>query len=171
MVIKLENKQSIGIPGVRTGEDIFPTAGAVPPSGPAPMAAGDFQDLSDYRTNLIKSPVGYFWCYTHLQNLPIEKQSIDKRYCQRCYEVLADEADDLRATGHLRRQWWVPQGAIGSSKATAQVSECSHDVSVTTEKCLFCGKELTKRRKTKLFCNATCRVRYSRQPKVEDTKK
>ena len=108
--------------------------------------------------------VGYFWCYTHLQNLPIEKQSIDKRYCQRCYEVLADEADDLRATGHLRRQWWLPQGAIGSSKATAQVSEC-HDVSVTTEKCLFCGKELTKRRKTKLFCGAVCRVRYSRQQK------
>jgi hypothetical protein len=72
------------------------------------MAAGDFQDLSDSQKNLIKSPAGMFWCYCHLQDLPIEKQSIDKRYCQQCYEVLADEAKGYRAAGGTRTPWWHP---------------------------------------------------------------
>ena len=76
----------------------LPKAGAVPPTVPADgsnFEAGQFQDLRD-TDNLIKSKPGMFWCYTHMTDLPTEKQSIDKRYCQRCYEVLADEADDSR---------------------------------------------------------------------------
>jgi hypothetical protein len=155
MVIKLENKQSIGIPGVRTGEDIFPTAGAVPPTAPAPIA-------------------GMFWCYTHMTDLPMKKQSIDKRYCQQCYENLVKEANDMKATGNHHKPWWVPCNHQPIGKRTVQVRgqlTQTQTVSVTTGNCLFCGAELTKRRKSKLFCNATCRVRYSRQPKVEDTKK
>jgi ribosomal protein L37AE/L43A len=158
-----------GITGFSQGAVGISQVSAAPgETGAAPMAAGDFQDLSDSQKNLIKSPAGMFWCYCHLQDLPIEKQSVDKRFCTRCYEVLADEADDMKAVGNRRRPWWVPcnRQPIGQVPVMVlgQVAQ-TQTVSVTPQNCLFCGKELTKRRKSKLFCGATCRVRYSRQQK------
>ena len=32
-----------------------------------------------------------FWCKTHLEDLPVSKQSPDNRYCQDCYDVLSEE--------------------------------------------------------------------------------
>ena len=159
-----------GINGVKADDigiaSYKPAAGSAPAA--APMA-GHFQDLSDSKKNLIKSPDGLFWCYCHLQDLPVEKQSVDKRFCTKCYEVLADEADDMKAVGNRRRPWWVPfsRQPIGQVPVMVlgQVAQ-TQTVSVTPENCLFCGKELMKRRKSKLFCGGVCRVRYSRQPKA-----
>ena len=158
-----------GITGgsVLPAADISLSAAPVLPTGAAPIA-GQYQDLSDTKKLILVKP-GYFWCYTHLQDLPLEKQSIDKRYCQQCYEILVKEADDMKATGNRRKAWWVPCNHATGIKHDAEVQgqpTHSHDVSVTTGNCLFCGAELTKRRKSKLFCNATCRVRYSRQQKA-----
>ena len=33
-----------------------------------------------------------FWCKTHLEDLPISKQSPDNRYYQDCYALLLEEA-------------------------------------------------------------------------------
>jgi hypothetical protein len=49
------------------------------------LAVGQFQDLRD-TGNLIKSKSGMFWCYTHLHDFPLEKQSPDPRYCKNCYQ-------------------------------------------------------------------------------------
>ena len=99
-----------GINGSEQPDDIgiASTKSAPVSPGAAPMAAGDFQDLSDSQNNLIKSPAGMFWCYCHLQDLPVEKQSIDKRFCTRCYEILVDEAKGYRAAGGTRTPWWHP---------------------------------------------------------------
>ena len=103
-----------------------------------------------------------------MTDLPTEKQSIDKRYCQQCYEILAKEADDMKAAGNRRKPWWVPCSRQPIGQVPVMVLgqvEQTQTVSVTPENCLFCGKELMKRRKSKLFCGAVCRVRYSRQQK------
>ena len=146
MTIEIK-EQSIGITGVRSAADIFPKAGPVPPTGPAPMA-------------------GMFWCYTHMADLPTEKQSSDPRYCQQCYENLVKDADDMKAVGNYHKPWWIPCTRQPSGQDHVQVQgqvTQTPTVSVTPGNCLFCGKELTKRRKSKLFCGAVCRVRYSRQ--------
>jgi hypothetical protein len=140
-----------GISAARSGIGISQvSAGAVPPTAPAPMA-------------------GFFWCFTHMADLPTEKQSSDPRYCRQCFENLVKEADDMKATGNRRKAWWTPCNLATTNKRRAvvlgQVTQIK-TVSVTPDKCLFCGKELTKQRKTKLFCGATCRVRYSRQSKA-----
>jgi hypothetical protein len=153
-----ENKQSIGISG-----------GSVPAVGINVPIARQFQNLSDSRENLIKSPDGFFWCYTHLETLPLAKQSMDPRYCQWCYEIQVKELADLKEAGDRHKHWWAVQDRRHGNDRIVLVQEQPthpHDVSVTTGNCLFCGAELTKRRKSKLFCNATCRVRYSRQQKA-----
>ena len=137
--------------------------------GPAPtkLTAGQFQDLRDTK-HLITSKPGMFWCYTHLQDLPVEKQSPDPRYCQQCYENLVKDADDMKAVGNYHKPWWIPCTRQPSGQDHVQVQgqvTQTPTVSVTPQNCLFCGKELTKRRKSKLFCGAVCRVRYSRQQK------
>jgi hypothetical protein len=81
-----------------------------PPTFGSNLAVGQFQDLRD-TGNLIKSKPVMFWCYTHLQDLPLEKQSPDPRYCKNCYQVLADESADMKAAGIRRKPWWMPNDA------------------------------------------------------------
>ena len=88
-----------GITGLAQPDDIHSCSeekagAAVEPSRPtSQLQVGQFQDLRDTH-HLIKSKSGMFWCYTHLQDLPVEKQSPDPRYCQKCFEVLSQEAKD-----------------------------------------------------------------------------
>ena len=44
-----------------------------------------------------------FWCKTHLEYLPISKQSTDGRYCQNCYDLLVEEAKL-----EPRKKKWMP---------------------------------------------------------------
>ena len=87
------------------------------------LPVGQFQDLSD-TTNLIASKPGMFWCYTHLQDLPLEKQSVDPRYCQQCFEVLSQEektpASELSWTQKKEGPWWLP-AIDGACKKTSDV--------------------------------------------------
>jgi len=116
-------------------------------------------------------PAGMFYCIIHMTDMPTEKQSIDKRYCQQCYETLAKEADDMKATGNRRKAWWTPCNLATGNKRRAvvlgQVTQIK-GLSVTPQNCIFCGKELTQRRKTKKFCNAACRVGANRQQTVQN---
>ena len=81
------------------------------PVAPAASMAGQFQNLSDSRKNLIKSPVGLFWCYIHLADLSFEKQSPDPRYCQECYKLLLREIEDMKSLGNHHKPWWIPKTA------------------------------------------------------------
>ena len=90
------------------------------PVTPAAPMAGQFQNLSNSMKNLIKSPVGLFWCYAHLQDLPLEKQSPDPRYCQKCFEVLSQEAKDTGVRHSKKAPWWLP-AVNGACKKTSDV--------------------------------------------------
>ena len=135
MTTTLEKTQlSFGISGSPKVADDIPSlmaAGLVTPP-PTKLPVGQYADLSDTK-NLVASKSGMFWCYTHLADLPLEKQSSDPRYCKECFEILKVEAADLRSTGHLRRQWWLPQTTKLSVKETAHVVE-RHDGNMSTVK-------------------------------------
>jgi hypothetical protein len=81
------------------------------PSSPV-VEINHYADLSD-TSHLIKSKEGMFYCYTHLGDLPLEKQSSDPRYCQQCYEVLKDEYRDMVKSHTRHRSWWVPVNSTG----------------------------------------------------------
>jgi hypothetical protein len=67
-----------------------------------------YADLSG-TDHLIKSKPDVFWCYSHLADLPLGKQSADDpRYCQDCYGMLMDEYWDMVKTRGKHRPWWVP---------------------------------------------------------------
>jgi hypothetical protein len=107
----------------------LPKTGAVPPTVPANgsnLAAGQFQELRD-TANLIKSKPGMFWCYTHLQDLPLEKQSPDPRYCQDCYALLLHEVDDMKSSGNHHKPWWIPKTA--NEKNVQAGEQLAHNMS------------------------------------------
>jgi hypothetical protein len=115
MTATLENQQFpfTGITGAFPAVGITPSsAGPDCSSGPAPikLTVGQFQGLRDSH-NLIKSKLGMFWCYTHLTDLPLEKQSPDPRYCQECYALLLHEVDDMKSSGNHHKPWWIPKPA------------------------------------------------------------
>jgi hypothetical protein len=89
--------------------------------GPAPtkLTAGQFQDLRDTK-HLITSKPGMFWCYTHLADLPLEKQAPDPRYCQECFEVLSQEAKDTGVRHSKKAPWWLP-AVSGACKKNSDV--------------------------------------------------
>lgn len=49
-----------------------------------------------------------FWCRIHLCMIPVEKKSHDPRYCQECYDFLAEEARMLAERGVTKRPAWIP---------------------------------------------------------------
>jgi hypothetical protein len=122
MTTKLENQQ-LTLSGI-TGGSVLPTAdislsaAPIPPTGGAPIA-GQYQDLSDTKKPILVKP-GYFWCYTHLQDLPLEKQSPDPRYCQECYQLLLHEVDDMKSSGNHHKPRWIPKS---TKEKTVQVVE------------------------------------------------
>jgi len=83
------------------------------------LSVGQFQDLRD-TSNLIKSKPGMFWCYTHLADLPLEKQSPDPRYCQECFELFLHEVDDMKSSGNHHKSWWMLRS---TREKTVQVVE------------------------------------------------
>jgi hypothetical protein len=64
-----------------------------------------YRDLSDL-DHLIASKAGYFWCYTHLADLPRKEQSPDPRYCRQCYAILQKAFSCLPATNQRRKICW-----------------------------------------------------------------
>jgi hypothetical protein len=65
-----------------------------------------YRDLSDL-DHLIPSKAGYFWCYTHLADLPLKEQSPDPRYCRQCYAILQKEGKETRRSKD--KIWWWPK--------------------------------------------------------------
>lgn len=84
----------------------LPLATAPGCAAPAP-AAGSYGDLRD-TNNLVRSKPGMFWCYCHLQDLPLTEQSADPRYCHQCLQVLQDEVKTLSSTHRKQQPWWLP---------------------------------------------------------------
>ncbi len=125
MTIELQNQSSSGITGgVTAVVDIKAHSHSEkPPELVIPAATqlpvGQFQDLSDTQ-HLIVSKPGMFWCYTHLQDLLLEKQSSDPRYCQQCFELLVQESKELSGTHRKQRPWWLP-AIDGMHKKTSDV--------------------------------------------------
>ena len=78
-------------------------------------------------SKLIKSKPGMFWCYTHMADLPLEKQSADPRYCQKCYELLTQEANGQKSSGIRRKPWWISK--TGSEKTVRAVEQHTHNLS------------------------------------------
>ncbi len=78
-------------------------------------AVEHYRNLSDL-DQLVASKPGMFWCYTHLLNIPLEKQSPDPRYCNTCHILLMGEYRDMVSVRGKRRSWWVP--VHGSSHQT-----------------------------------------------------
>jgi len=187
MTTTLQNQPSFGITGGHTpAVDILPNS---KPPEPVPPAAAQT-----------------FFCYGHLTDLPIEKQSANKDFCTDCWEIVRAERSRDKSTDrwegeifvHYEKRYTVRALKIPDNKqpysiefkticlgpvnvpttakipttpqkdsvttlpVTQSTSPNVKCVSVTTENCLFCGKPLMKRRRNKLFCNAFCRVRYSR---------
>lgn len=81
------------------------TSSIVPTTSSAPPIE-HYRDLSDI-IRLVASKPGMFWCYTHLADLPLSEQSLDPRYCRRCYKVLSQEASDMKSSGIRRKPWWI----------------------------------------------------------------
>ena len=80
-----------------------------------------YRNLADLE-NLISSKPEMFWCYTHLQDLPLSEQSSDPRYCRRCHVILTGEYREMVSARGKRTLWWAP--AMGkTSKLPPQVRE------------------------------------------------
>jgi len=123
MTTTLENQQlCFGITGRVTAAVGIESHSEKPPEPVPPAAAqlpvGQFQDLRG--GNIIASKPGMFWCYTHLQDLPLEKQSSDPRYCQQCFELLVHETADMKSSGNHHKPWWIPKG---TNEKNVQVAE------------------------------------------------
>ena len=121
-----------GITGgsVLPAADISLSAAPVLPTGAVPIA-GQYQDLSDTKKLILVKP-GYFWCYTHLQDLPLEKQSIDKRYCQQCYEILVKALADLKEAGDRHKHWWAVQDRRhGNDRIVPVQGQPTHNLSTS----------------------------------------
>jgi hypothetical protein len=69
---------------------------------------------------MVVSKPEMFWCYTHLQNLPLNEQSPDPRYCNACHGILMAEYRDMVTTRGKRKLWWVPVDSTGT-ETTPQV--------------------------------------------------
>ena len=136
MTIEIEEKQ---LTLIDTGVDAcnpaplpvnsLPKSGAVPPTILADgsnLTVGNFQDLRD-ASNLIKSKPRMFWCYTHLADLPLEKQSPDPRYCQECYKLVLHEVDDMTSSGNHHKPWWIPKST--KEKIVQAVEQLAHNMS------------------------------------------
>ena len=121
MTTTLENQLSFGITGRLTAA-VGISHSEKPPEGLAPAAAqlpvGQFQDLRG--GNIIASKPGMFWCYTHLQDLPLEKQSSDPRDCQQCFELLVHETADMKSSENHHKPWWIPKG---TNEKNVQIAE------------------------------------------------
>jgi hypothetical protein len=76
-----------------------------------------YRDLADL-DHLIASKSEMFWCYTHLQDLPIGEQSSDPRYCNLCYGILMAEYREMVSTRGKRRFWWAPANDSSHKKTT-----------------------------------------------------
>ena len=76
-----------------------------------------YRDLSDL-DHLITSKAGYFWCYTHLADLPVKEQSPDPRYCRRCYAILQKEGKETRRSRN--KIWWWPRTPNMVSKSAVR---------------------------------------------------
>jgi hypothetical protein len=116
----------------------------------------------------IKSPMGKFWCHSHLADMPLSEQSADPRYCQRCFEILREEAKNNK-TG----DWWVPtthftgsptSRALTGATKSSDPSHYSPPQNVTLI-CKQCGMVMPFRRKSKDFCGVRCRVAHYRRQK------
>jgi hypothetical protein len=96
----------------------------------------------------------------------------NKRYCPKAFIPKGDEpyATEIKTvclgpvnTPVSAKNLTTPlKDTVTVPPVTQSTAASVKNVSVTTDNCLFCGKELTKHRKSKLFCDAFCRVRYSR---------
>lgn len=145
---------------VNTIQDLGPRPSSTP-------AIEHYRPLGDL-TQLVPSKPGHFWCYTHLADLPLEKQSPDPRYCQQCFEILVKEAKD---TGRSKgRVWWVPvargsgaSGVGGVADGVTQVYPSKDSPPpVVTLICEGCGAVMPYERKSKRFCSTRCRMAHHR---------
>lgn len=115
----------------------------------------------------IKSPMGKFWCHSHLADMPLSEQSADPRYCRQCYLILREEA---KSGGH--GSWWVPATCLaGSPDGTALTGgtvsanpSLNHSrENVTLILCQQCGKPMPYRRNSKKYCGFRCRKARQRE--------
>ena len=121
---------------------------------------------------IINSLPGHFYCYTHLADLPLEKQSFDERYCWDCCNLLQADADELRSINRIRKQWWIPK------KTPTKQSDCQKEAIVTNDtiedtvakivtdksaRCSTCNTLLVGYRADARFCCSDCRVKFYRQ--------
>ena len=116
----------------------------------------------------IKSPMGKFWCHSHLADMPLSEQSADPRYCRRCFGILSEEAKNNKTS-----DWWVPvthftdsangRACVGGT-VSVDPSHYSPPQNVTLI-CKQCGRVMPFRRKSKDFCGVRCRVAHYRRQK------
>jgi hypothetical protein len=79
-----------------------------------------YRDLTNLDSLITSSPET-FWCYIHLAEMPLSERSVDPRYCKACNAVLTRDREDSRASGNLRRPWWVPQNGKRKGKDSVVV--------------------------------------------------
>jgi hypothetical protein len=120
-----------------------------------------YRDLSDL-DHLITSKAGYFWCYTHLADLPLKEQSPNPRYCRQCYAILQKEGKETRRSKN--KIWWWPKTINRISRSTVRDAEgvtrlepAIGKVSGVTLICQGCGATIPYKRNSKRYCSNRCR--------------
>jgi hypothetical protein len=130
----------------------------------------------DSKHLILGKDIEHFFCYTHLNNLPLSEQSPDKRYCRECFDFLNNEWQLMR---DVKKSWskpeWVPViSSEGDSTAreaanrsvTEAISVILPNNNVTDNlrilHCEVCGEEFTAKRSDARFCSSGCRVKSHR---------
>ena len=136
----------------------------VPPIRSAPVVHSC--NLSDLE-HLITSKAGYFWCYTHLADLPLKEQSPDSRYCRQCYEILKKEGKEAKRSSN--KIWWWPKvrnrinrSAESDADRVISPNPLISKASRVTLICQGCGVIMDYKRNSKRYCSNRCRVAHHR---------
>ena len=142
----------------------------VTPLWVAPVAATTavvhYRDLSDL-DHLITSKAGYFWCYTHLADLPRKEQSPDLRYYRQCYAILKNEGKETRRSRN--KIWWWPKtlnrisrSAVRDADGAIRFEPVIGKASRVTLICQGYGATMPYKRNSKRYCSNRCRLAHKR---------
>jgi hypothetical protein len=125
-----------------------------------------YRDLSDL-DHLITSKAGYFWCYTHLANLPRKEQSPDPRYCRQCYAILQKEGKESKRSKN--NIWWWPKplnnvsrSAVRDADGVIRLEPAIGKANGVTLVCQGCGAIMPYKRSSKRYCSNRCRLAHQR---------
>jgi RNase P subunit RPR2 len=125
-----------------------------------------YRDLSDL-DHLISSKAGYFWCYTHLADLPLKEQSPDPRYCRQCYAILQKAGKEAKRSRN--KIWWWPKpinrvsrSAVRDAAGVIRFDPLIGKVSGVTLICQGCGAIIPYKRTSKRYCSNRCRLAHQR---------